>query len=526
MEYILYYNDKQKGYGFYEASIRLPQNDLDELQRICSDVAEPVTEAVALRYAPFHDDRYLLSVIFRQPNGVGSLLRGTNTVVHFLITGGESENFFTDITQKDLHDVVRRAAGLLEKTDARLNVPECPLTEQTKNRIPEAYLLTAASYAGVPTLGKQAYFGVQTPSWQEVVAMLKKLPLRLRKRISFHTGIQSVQESKGIAVNFCTSEVLEKAWRSGMTGGMSNTDKFLYVIDSSGNCECLKEDKPGLIKSRKILGILNVLPCQELVYPQLVEDASSWEELDRLLELEPRERSMDAIVRMIPANVLLQQIQSNSLKESTMVWLCQSKKLPEEIFSAIVRNEKMSAESLSLLGSTGCLSEDRILKVIDSGKLEEKDLYAMVGFVESNGMKQAAKALHKALRAMQASAIWQEDNPEDLFRQPPKKRRERPVPQPRNTGAAATVLKVLVKLAALGAMLWGCITLVKSLMSVRVLANARGYIHLVIDANVAGLLWKTLALILLSAAVSAFVTYHIMKWKTQRPHKNNEKTSQ
>ena len=321
MEYILYYNHPERGYGFHDSSADFPVKHRQKVWEVCNNTSEPVpgVAAVALRGEPM-SDCYLLSVIFRQPEGNGVQNRGVNTIVSYLLPFQEADESFLKPMQ-----MLRKAESLAVEYLQEQNIPIdeglMSLDAKTSHVIGDAQLLNAAAYSG--SRKKQAYFALQSSALPEVAAMLNLLPPKLRKSISFHTGVQSARESVDIYANFGSRRMIEGLGRSGFDGGQGDTDKYLYVFDEDGSCESSGSDMIGIQNSHRLLNAMKNIPCPNVFCPLLLDDIETWEEMDQLLQLDCDD-ALSMALELAPRDQLLSVLQDSNVPKAELQMILQA----------------------------------------------------------------------------------------------------------------------------------------------------------------------------------------------------------
>ena len=315
MEYILYYNHPEQGYGFHDSSVGFPEKHKQKVWEICNSTSEPVSgvTAVALRGEPL-TDCYLLSVIFRQPEGNGVQSRGVNIVVSYLLTDQEADEAFQQPMQL-LRNTESLAMEYLRQQNVRFAEGLACRDAKTTPVIGAAQLLNAASYSG--SRKKQAYFALSTSALPEVATMLNLLPPKLRKKTSFHTGVQSARESVDIYANFGSPRMIESLSRSGFDGGQGDTDKYLYVFDAEGTCESRSSDKFGIQNGSRLLYVMKHIPCPNVFGPLLLDEIETWEEMERLLQLDC-EDSLSVALELAPRDKLLSALQGSNIPKAEL----------------------------------------------------------------------------------------------------------------------------------------------------------------------------------------------------------------
>lgn len=321
MEYILYYNHPEQGYGFHDSSAGFPVKHKQKLWEVCNGTSEPVpgASAVALRGEPL-SDCYLLSVIFRQPEGNGVQNRGVNTIVNYLLTDDEADKAFQDPMQM-LLSMERDAMEYLRQQKVPFDEALASGDVNTSGMIPVVQLLNAAFYSG--SRKAQAYFALPTPTLPEVANMLDLLPPKLRKKASFHSNVQSARESVGIYANFGSVKSMESLSRSGFDGGQGDTDKYLYVFGADGTCESRCSDKLGIQNSYRLLHVMKQIPCPNVFGPLLLDDIETWEEMERLLQLDCDD-ALAVALALVPRDQLLSALQDGNVPKAELQMILQT----------------------------------------------------------------------------------------------------------------------------------------------------------------------------------------------------------
>lgn len=467
-EYIIYYNHLDQGYDFYDKSPGFPEAYRRDLKEICSRIEEPKASTgntVALRYSPVQDS-FLWSVIFRQPNGDGHQLRGVTTAVNLLMTAEQADQAFQTEPDKLLWNIEAEARALLETQEIPI-VTNMQQPIAATSIIPTVQLLNVASYAGASTLSKQAYFVMETPILPEVASMLKILPVKLRKHTSFHTGIQSTRESIGIAVSFCTMQMMAESLRSNLSGGQSNTDKYLYYFSSDGMCSSRQPDKSGIRESSPLLQTLQYPPYPELFYPLMNNTIENWSQLKALPALANAGDPLVAMIKPVPENDLVSFLQANTL--------------PTDILYTIDKYAK----------------NNRLINL-------------------QNTLKRLLPVHLQPSNDNSSSDDLSEPIPENTELK--KRKRKKRVPRTTPNSNAPMPHKILwsgIKLFALIALIWCAAVLLKGLVNINRIEQEQT-VTLVIGLNTVKSFAKILGLTGITAAISSIITYHVMKWKRRK----------
>jgi len=281
MKAVIYAN-RERGYDFYESTPGFPDGYRSAVRAVCGALAEPdglSSDTACLRWAPLDGSAGLLSVIFRFPHGNADQRRGHNAAVNFLLDQEEADRFFAAPLSLRQEAALRLAMALCslrgqlpddDELSSRLLVP---FTGRRKpdppERKAEMLMLSAAFRADG---GQQFYLACDEEGESLLESVLWAIPPRLRRTVSFHTGILSAAESKGICLNLCTPETLSRLCAAGFSGGGLSDKYGLSLQDGNtfGRCEGDAPPPPRTPLGRKLReqittweSYLHLLKCED-----------------------------------------------------------------------------------------------------------------------------------------------------------------------------------------------------------------------------------------------------------------------
>lgn len=368
MTHLIIY-DNRTGYRFYEASRNFPEQYKRGIAEICGALTCGDRDSIgkpALRYTPLQD-RFLLSVIFRCPDGSEFHHRSLYIVVNFLMDADDADDFFSYPFSR-VHDVVIQYAASLytqyanKKQDLPTGLPlehweqfldssnhppfygefnrlthidlhawricqkspSYPKPMAPKNVVmPLSWLLSSVLYHKY-AVSHQVYVGSHTlPSW-EIQLLQEALPAKLRKDMTFHTALVSDQESHGITLNFSSVEQLQTIQTGEFQGGTASTTKHIFFADGI-SAKAEKDTSPAEQQfhpsSEKIAQMISQLPFG--IYQVIAKSITTWEEFLELAKLNDREDILPQIFQIIPKERLYEQKRNSKLtdqEESEWEW--------------------------------------------------------------------------------------------------------------------------------------------------------------------------------------------------------------
>lgn len=308
---IVFANRAERGYAFYEHSKDFPPEYLESIAQISNCMSGTQKYAAsfpAVRYAPLQD-RYLLTLILRRPNGSADQTRSHCICVHFLLDAGDADAFFSVPVDIGL----QRAAGLMNSILADRQIPSSDELCETllspaeglrsMHFLPRSVLLLGAIFSQTQPPTRQLFVAANTSSVQELDYLLSMLPPTLRKDLSFHTDIATAQESRGIALNFCTGKTLLDLVNSGFPGSQ-NTDKFWHNFSDS---ELADSPDTRLLHQCQTLLDREDIP----MYHKLYLAVDTWETYWNFLNASLSPTPLESALAVLPEQNLIRLIQHN-----------------------------------------------------------------------------------------------------------------------------------------------------------------------------------------------------------------------
>ena len=324
------YANRDRGFDLYEQTEGFPEKLRSKILSVSGEIAatNPADPCTALRFAPL-EDRYLFSVIFREPQGNADQARAHHIIVHFLLEGSSADLLlshpFTAVAERAM-ELARRIVGLRncflpkEWTASLLNPPH----PAPPGRIlsPERNLLLLMGAAGFwcshSPLRHQAYIAAsETDAVSHIRDVMMRLPLRLRKTLSFHTGLCSAPESREIALNFCSEETLDRLMADGYAGAASS-NKYWYRCRDNSMSERI---------TPQLLEAATELDFPDLFYRKLSFSLTDWGQVVAFYRA-AREKQLAGALKALDTRVLDQEIRSGRFDTEELKQISGQKGLP------------------------------------------------------------------------------------------------------------------------------------------------------------------------------------------------------
>lgn len=319
---IIYDNRPESGYDFYEETSGFPESYKPDILRISRQVSDPTgaeTAEPALRYAPLKG-LYLLSVIFRRPNGGKQQARGYNSIVHFLMDAVDANSLFYNGLNQYWEVIIHVAERFLNYRGKPLpsDMKFCADTERsgapiTAGKVSPSILLSGARY-GVENMKKQLFIGIDSPAVREVSCLMNMLPYHLRKEISFHTDVCSGSESCGTALNFGRISKIEEMV-SGDYPGSDGKDKFVYFCRDASEGRMRGVCDPD---TNKTSGELYQAICSIEHYELFRLAINSWEEFLDLWGIRGASDPLAAALETVNEDAMANVIRQTDFDEKTL----------------------------------------------------------------------------------------------------------------------------------------------------------------------------------------------------------------
>ena len=234
---------KQNGVlDFYQATPQFPRELLPQIRQVCDRVGaghESDRLEYALRYAPLRDYGMLQVMIRNQGNEIDERRVHWN-VVTYLLEEMDAFRFFQVPFRTAQYNALALSSALLRSPRGfplprdlglRLLAQTGGADPEDKGGIPVQVLLQGAFY-GKGALKNDRLFIQSTDPALELERMLQVLPPYLRRDISFHTGISSPEDTRGVSICCCTPPMLERLVASGFNGCEAGNIFFHYAGES------------------------------------------------------------------------------------------------------------------------------------------------------------------------------------------------------------------------------------------------------------------------------------------------------
>lgn len=304
MTYAIIYANRDRGYGCYERSRGFPEkyeHMVDRISGFIGQSANTESERVDLRYSPL-EDSYLLSVIFRVRNGNADECRPHNIIVHFLMDAETADEFFQMPFSAAADNAKKLAAAMLEQCSGK-ELPEGldryllsgsgVALKTVKRKIYPAVALAGALYSRGKSPFCQLFAELTSDPIAEVQALLQDLPPRLRKLISFHTGVLSPGESRGVTLCISPAPKLRNMISNDFEGA-ERSNKYYCFPENANDGSNL--DQRAVTKA----GLLVKLPDRIPLYGLLQEAIWTWDEYFRLIEAFKQKNPLSAALGILP----------------------------------------------------------------------------------------------------------------------------------------------------------------------------------------------------------------------------------
>lgn len=238
------YANRHRGFDLYEESLGFPtqyKSEIYTLSNLASGFLHdgPLT---ALRYAALQD-RFLLQVILRFPDGNEEQSRPHHQVVSFLMETEDADALFAIPFTAVAGNAKHLAQTLLQKCKGADSLPE-DLTAQlladhtsVRKKEPSSALMNAlwfgACQCGGP-LTTQLFFATDDPAEPVLARLLDSLPPKLRKNLSFHTSITGGSDATGTVLHFTTTNGLARLREDGYAA-CPRANKYYYELHTGSN---------------------------------------------------------------------------------------------------------------------------------------------------------------------------------------------------------------------------------------------------------------------------------------------------
>lgn len=372
MTYIIYTNDKVRGYGFEKRSEGFPARYEALVHHVCSTVSDPQgveDDCVAIRYSPV-DDRFLLSFIFRKPHGDADQPRGHNTVVNLLLSDEEADELFSRPTDHMLRQMTAYAAHLVKEParwkDVGVAEPTTGWDDKLRvfGAVPTAELLAGAALSETMEgdRPKQLFVALDSDPLQELKTVMCHLPGSLRKRVCFHTGIISAQESRGIALNFVPVEKMRQIIMGNFNRAQSS-DKFVWGLEDSE----WSDSADVAAVAAHCAGIAS-LPAADVLYPLLMETVSDWTTWRAWRDVKEDASRLDCTLALLPADRVCQALSQSGISRAVLETLgrCRVREV------AACANDLLRSMKVPVLGNDTGAQEWKETEKVPQAKAEKK----------------------------------------------------------------------------------------------------------------------------------------------------------
>lgn len=236
MERIIY-SSGEKGYGLYGKTEGFPDSAVEEVARLYNTTALLSSGrngfSYCIRFSPLGEN-YLFSVIFK---GIVSQeeTRIHSAAVNYLMNSDEADRFLCELPHKNFNLMLENAAGLLYERG--YSIPELTAFEPPKiSAYPELSkrqaLFAAVEQAdGVGGQAQQTLVGIdEGESPLDIICLLSEaLPDRIRRKLSFTLGAESVAEATGVVLGIFRNQELSQIIDSNSFEGAMGIQRLIFL---------------------------------------------------------------------------------------------------------------------------------------------------------------------------------------------------------------------------------------------------------------------------------------------------------
>ena len=262
---IIYDNIPGIGWDLYGRTRNFPTAYEAEIQHVGEyfRAGNGNIESTAIRYAPLQD-KYLLSWVVRHPvTGIGDS-RAYYSVVNFLMDAEDADQMFRIPfvhAHEKIEDIARELwESKLMELPNRWWLEDAAVQKQEKREelydVPRTVMLACGLYSGRKKY-PQIYLEARDP-WLEINWLQTFTPFSLRKQLSFCVGLEKLQESKNVILNFVTNISLNQLRNDSNTDGAPMSTKYwgsegFQDYDMMAECERILRTTDKLPKPIKLL---------------------------------------------------------------------------------------------------------------------------------------------------------------------------------------------------------------------------------------------------------------------------------
>jgi hypothetical protein len=312
---ILIYDSGARGQEICDQWGIISPEDQREVLELCNHLGTAAAEqaGASLRFASLKSGRYLFSLIKYLPPT--EQLRAHNRVLSCVMDTPEIDVLlsrkFEDIlstfsaiaaySAQDIYRLLNQQSGLkFLKAEPKGTQPASD----------QALAILVGAMASNPQKKSCVVYGTEQAQYGWLDWLMQRLPVSLRRQVSFHSDIQCAADATGVSLFFC-SETVEEGMRSSAYSGMERADVcvcsrqgFQDCISMQRDIQCAREILSQPMQSWKCC--LTVFPTNgtwETFRQALAQD---WSDLSRVISRcgkSSSEQQLTALFELYPAGM-------------------------------------------------------------------------------------------------------------------------------------------------------------------------------------------------------------------------------
>ncbi|MBR7164976.1 MAG: hypothetical protein IKD18_01740 [Clostridia bacterium] len=315
MKYIIY-SGGSSGYQLYGGSPDFPEEYSEKIAnlyangRIVQDPVKKERDYRCFRFAPL-GDRYLFSVIYKGYGGNGDE-RGNFATVNWLLDPFEADTFFEADFRKGMTEVIAASDSIVMEMGYEIPLNKAvPKEDFVPTDRAQSALLAAAYHSTLRAENEkikvQTYVGCSREEdiLNHLFWLYDRLPLKMRRFVSFHAGASSAAETKDAVLVLIHDDILRPMNRNDGFFGAPMVDRMILSDDTFSGGAGLPEaaERYAQIpdsKKEKLLDLLSSSDDAELFWE--LANTENYNDLFsplKLFSVLPEEIVLDCIRRKL-----------------------------------------------------------------------------------------------------------------------------------------------------------------------------------------------------------------------------------